>query len=111
MNLIVAATLSEPPTEPQSFHQVTFLSHKYLHLDCLLEVEQELKDSYYKFLLNQGLMDNFADIITPEEHFSGVRLTDVDGMPPIVCVNNITAANFREILALINAAVNSNFLL
>lgn len=106
MNLIVSASLSEPPTEPLCFRHITYLAHKHLHLDCLLEVEQQLKDAYYKFLLKQGLMEDIDDIITPEEHFTGVRLTDVDGLPPIICVNSITNENYREIVALINAAVN-----
>jgi hypothetical protein len=106
VNLIVSASLSEPPTEPLCFRHVTYLANKHLSLDCLLEVEQELKDAYYKFLLKQGLMENIADIITPQEHFIGVRLTDADGLPPIISVNSITNENFREIIALINAAVN-----
>lgn len=106
MNLIVAATLSEPPTESLFFRQITYLAHKQLSMDCLIEVEREMKDAYYKFLLKQGLLDDIDDIIIPQENVSGLRLSHEKVIDPFIRLEAITGQNFKQILSLIQASID-----
>ena len=53
---------------------LTSFSRCDLKLHNLIEVEQELKDSYYTYMKKLGLMDYVDYYITPEEYESGLRL-------------------------------------
>jgi hypothetical protein len=74
VNLIIAAGLSEPPTEALPFRILTNLSKSELKLDVLIETAQAAKDAYYQYMLHRGLLDYTEALITPEEHEEGIRL-------------------------------------
>jgi hypothetical protein len=98
MKLIIAASLSEPPTESLAFRHVTLESHVQLSMDCLIEVEQAMKDAYYKYLLRRGLLDWVEQIITPPENETGVRIASEVQKPITIKVNSITFDNCLTIL-------------
>jgi hypothetical protein len=98
VNLIIQASLAEPPTEILFFRFLTLGAHDNLKLDCLLETEQELKDSYYFFLKRQGCMDYLSYIITPPENEFGIRLDTTLNYPLTILTKSITAQNVVNLL-------------
>jgi hypothetical protein len=98
MNLIIAATLSEPPTEALSLRYVTLAAKHNLNLDCLIEAQREAKDAYYRYLLARGLMDFIEQLVTPEEHEQGIRLDSDLNFPLTIQVKAITVTNTLEVL-------------
>jgi hypothetical protein len=103
MNLIIAATLSEPPTETLSLRYVTLAAKHNLSLDCLIETEQQVKDAYYRYLLARGLMDFVEQIVTPEEHEEGIRLDSDLHFPLTIQVKAITVENVLNVLGQIKS--------
>jgi len=78
VNLIISSLLIDTPlSDSLAIRYVTAYSRCDLKLYNLIEVEQELKDSYYTYMKHLGLMDYIEGYVTPEEYESGVRL-DVD---------------------------------
>ena len=78
MNLIITSFLIDTPqSDNLAIRYLTSFSKCDLKLHNLIEVEQELKDPYYKYMKTLGLMDYVDYYITPEEYESGVRL-DID---------------------------------
>jgi hypothetical protein len=98
MKLIIAATLSEPPSESLPFRHVTLESHVQLQMDCLVEVERQMKDAYYRYLLNRGLLDWVEELVTPEERESGLRIASEKRKPMTIQVQSITFDNYIEII-------------
>ena len=78
VNLIISSHLIDTPkSDTMAIRYLTSFSRCDLKLYNLIEVEQELKDSYYTYMKNLGLMDYVDYYITPEEYESGLRL-DID---------------------------------
>ena len=78
VNLIISSHLIDTPkSDTMAIRYLTSFSRCDLKLHNLIEVEQELKDSYYTYMKNLGLMDYVDYYITPEEYESGLRL-DMD---------------------------------
>ena len=78
MNLIINSMLIDTPrSDNLAIRYLTSYSKCDLKLCNLIEVEQELKDPYYKYMKQLGLMDYIDYYITPEEYESGIRL-DID---------------------------------
>jgi hypothetical protein len=98
VNLIIAATLSEPPSESLPFRHITLESHIQLSMECLIEVEQEMKDAYYQYLLHRGLLDWVEEIVTPPENEKGVRISPETKKPMTIKVSSITLNNYISIL-------------
>jgi hypothetical protein len=105
MNLIVQAALVEPPSQDLSFRYVSLVARKELNLDCLIEVEQEMKDTYYKYLLNHGLFDFFQGIIIPEERVPGLRLGETVTEPPAIKLKAIRADSVVHLIGMIKYTV------
>jgi len=78
VNLIISSLLIDTPlSDNLAIRYITAYAKCDLKLYNLIEVEQELKDPYYAYMKELGLMDYIEEYITPEEYESGVRL-DVD---------------------------------
>jgi hypothetical protein len=105
MNLIVQAPLVEPPTEALYFRYVTLVAHENLHLDCLLEVEQMMKDIYYHWLLKQGCMDYIEDIVTPTEAIPGLRLGPLVEKAPAIRLKAIKSDSVIHLIGMIKGNV------
>lgn len=78
MNLITSSLLIDTPlSDSLAIRYVMAFSRCDLKLYNLIEVEQELKDVYFIYMKELGLMDYVEQYVTPEERVSGLRI-DVD---------------------------------
>jgi len=98
MILIIKAELSEPPTEPMSFRDVTMASKINVNLDVLIECAGFMKDSYWYFLRPRGMMDFVEYLITPEEREDGIRLDAELNYPRTIVAERIVIENSRRII-------------
>ena len=100
VNLLVAAELSEPPTEHLQFRDLTRVAKINLLLDVLVEVDQEMKDSYWYYLRRTGMFDFIEQMVTPEEKEDGIRVNTFNSSyPKAILANSIRIDNQRKILA------------
>ena len=68
MNLTIVSNLIDScKSDSLCIRYVTMHSKCDLNFYNLIEVEQELKDPYFKYMKELGLMDYVDDLITPEE--------------------------------------------
>jgi hypothetical protein len=67
-------------------------------MDILLLTEQEMKDSYYKYLKLRGLFDYIDDIVIPEEKEKGLRLDNKSENPPTIKLKYIVFENQISII-------------
>jgi len=105
MNLLIDASLSEPPTESLYFRYVTLVASENLNLNCLIEAEQTMKDLYYKYLLKQGLMDYIEAIVTPIEHVTGLRLGPTVNKAPAIKLKSIQSNSVIYLLGMIKGNI------
>ena len=78
MNLITSSLLIDTPlSDSLAIRYVMAFSSCDLKLYNLIEVEQEMKDAYFIYMKDLGLMDYVEQYVTPEERVSGLRI-DVD---------------------------------
>jgi hypothetical protein len=98
VNLIIQASLSGPPSESLYFRYMTLVAKTHLKYSNLLEADRELKDLYFRYLKQQGMMDFIDDIISPEDREEGVRVDTVLSYPKTIIVKKITCENVVVIL-------------
>ena len=67
MNLIIDASLSEPPSEVSVFRDVTLYSNVFLNYNILIECDTDMKDLYYYWLKNRGAFDFVDDFVVYDE--------------------------------------------
>lgn len=96
MNLILEASLSEPPTDALLFRNIIVFAHVDLNLTCLIETEPDMKDIYYKYLSNKHLMDFIDDIVITSDLIPGLRLGEIN-IKPVIAVKAIYPENYRRI--------------
>lgn len=101
--LIIAAQLSEPPTETFAFRDVTFVCRDQFSLDVLIEVEQAAKDMYYHYMKPLGLLDYTVGIITPNEKVHGLRLDIAPKQEPAIEIDKITLDNEKSVVGRISS--------
>jgi len=89
MNLLMSAEVVNPPTEVLPFRDVTSVAKCELFMTVLLEVKEDEKDMYWKFMRPRGMMDYISYIITQEEKESGFRMS----------LSEITISNERDIIS------------
>ena len=100
VNLLVSAELSEPPTEHLPFRDLTCAAKINLLLDVLVEVDQEMKDSYWYYMRRTGMLDYIEQMVTPEEKEDGIRANTFNlSYPKTILANSIRIDNQRKILA------------
>jgi len=100
VNLLVAAELSEPPTEHLSFRHLTYKAKVSLLMDVLIEVDQEMKDSYWSYMRRTGMLDFIEQMVTPEEKEDGIRVNAFNSpYPKTILTSSIRIENQRKILA------------
>jgi hypothetical protein len=98
MNLLIQASLSEPPSDSLAFRYVTLVSKQKFDMNVLLLTEQEVKDMYYKYLLKKGLFDFIDGILTTQEKETGLRLDTKVERPPTIKLKAIVFENQVSIL-------------
>ena len=97
--MITSSLLIDTPlSDTLAIRYVTAFSKCDLKLYNLIEVEQELKDSYFIYMKQLGLMDYVEQYITPEERVSGIRI-DVDfNYTNTIKTNSIDFGNTSRII-------------
>ena len=93
MNLVIVASLTEPPTESLPFRYVTMIAKTELSMDVLIETERQLRDSYYHFLKSRAIHDYISDLILVEDKEEGVRLDTQLSYPKTIKIQAITFQN------------------
>jgi hypothetical protein len=93
VNLIIAAGLSEIPSESWAFRELTSDSKYKLNLSVLLEVNQQFKDSYYYHLKHLGLMDFVDDMINEFEEECGIYVGLKVNRSPGIKIDRICSTN------------------
>ena len=73
MNLIIDASLSEPPSEISVFRDVTLYSNAILKYNILIECEKNMRDLYYYWLKNRGAFDFVDDFVNLNEEV-GIKM-------------------------------------
>ncbi|MEK6880949.1 MAG: hypothetical protein AABY22_15120 [Nanoarchaeota archaeon] len=96
MNLIVAAGITEPPTESLPFRELTCKSKYDLSLDILVETHKFDKDNYFHYLRDRGLLDYVEELVTEEEKEDGIRI-DAKLKPKTIITNYINFYNSVKI--------------
>lgn len=89
MNLIICATLVNPPTEGQAFRTFTMMANR--RFEVLLEVDHEFQDIYWKWMKDRGLHDFVKELVIPEWQVYGTKVA-----PPRV--ERITVTNLHSII-------------
>ncbi len=67
MKIIIRGELCEPPSSIYCFRDITLYAHCFLKADVLLETKRKEKDSYYRWLKDNGAYDFVKDIIGTNE--------------------------------------------
>tara|TARA_Y100000310_G_scaffold328729_1_gene397322 strand:- start:252 stop:563 length:312 start_codon:yes stop_codon:yes gene_type:complete len=98
MNLIIAASLCEPPSEATSFRDVTLYGKTFVFEDILLECEVGTRSFYWKWLKSRGAHDFISYLLKSSERESGFKLASRGGN---LNVPSITPFNLDFILEVI----------
>ena len=99
MNLTIVSNLIDScKSDSLCIRYVTMHSKCDLNFYNLIEVEQELKDPYFKYMKELGLMDYIDDLVTPEEIESGVRIDFTNRYPRSIKAESINFLNTHEII-------------
>ena len=91
MNLIIDASLTEPPSEVSVFRDVTLYSNVFLKYNILIECESDMKDLYYYWLKNRGAFDFVDDFIQVNEE-DGITMRPADAN---ISIKYLRAENFN----------------
>ena len=105
MNLIIQAVLSEPPTETLPFRDFTWKA-KRKYSSILIEVDNPVKDLYWKYMKPRGMLDFVDDIVVYEYMERGLRIVPKEVsspffVSPLVKINKINLNNYSKICSLI----------
>ena len=102
MNLIIEASLSEPPTQVLPFRDFTWRAQKKLGRSVLIECDETEKDLYWKFMKPRGMFDFIDQLVSRREGVFGFRVVNRGGfrfsVAPAMLVDRIDQFNQTEIL-------------
>jgi hypothetical protein len=98
MNLIIEASLIDPPSESLYVRYVTLVTKSELNLSNLIQVEQKVKDFYFHFMKEKGILDFVDQFITKEENEFGIRISPELNYPLTIKTQAITCENCINIL-------------
>jgi len=96
--LIIAADLTEPPTQALPLRLLGIRAKLDLHLTVVLESPKDMVDFYYHFLKNQGVFDFIYEIVIPEYGVDGIRIDSDYNYPYTIKTDRITFENLQIIL-------------
>lgn len=74
MNLIIGASLSEPPSEVSCFRDITLYGKTFIFEDILLYCPYGTRSFYWKWLKNHGAHDFISDLIREHEKETGFSI-------------------------------------
>ena len=96
MNLIIGASLSEPPSEVTCFRDVTLYAKTFIFEDILLYCPYGTRSFYWKWLKNHGAHDFISELIREHERESGFS---INTSYPNLTVRKVTASNLNFIIS------------
>ena len=73
MNLLISGELTAPPSEVSAFRSLTLYATVFKNLDCLVEVDRQEIDFYYKWLRDKYAYDFVKQMVYRGEE-QGFRL-------------------------------------
>lgn len=95
--LIVVAPLCQRPTDSLALRGL-LLTTKSLKLDTIVEVEQQLKDEFYRGHRADGLFDFVSYLITPQEREEALRLDQQYRYPLTVVTDAVRFENVHQLI-------------
>ena len=96
MNLIIGASLSEPPSEVTCFRDVTLYAKTFIFEDILLYCPYGTRSFYWKWLKNHGAHDFISELIREHERESGFSINTSYAN---LNVRKVTASNLNFIIS------------
>ena len=63
MNLLISSELTAPPSEVSAFRSLTLYATTFKQLDCLVEVQKDELDFYYKWLKDKYALDFVKEFV------------------------------------------------
>lgn len=105
MNLIIEASLSEPPSEVHCFRDITLYGKTFIFEDILVLCPVGTRTIYRDWLRNRGAFDFVSDLILPQDKESGYLIHPNHGN---LVVDRITADNLNTIISKINEGYKSS---
>lgn len=100
-NLIIRATILEPPTSLECFRQLCFwIYYDYKNIDdIIIEAARSEIDLYWKFLKRYpGGLDYIAGFVEDDYHEIGLRLDNCFEFAPTIQASFINERNVQTIL-------------
>ncbi len=94
--LAIAAELSEPPSSPTCWREVT-LTAAQRDYETVAVCPEGTIDLYYRWLRRYGLMDYVEDILTPDELEHTPVTVEIEGGPG----RRLTTFNLWDVLRLL----------
>jgi len=98
VNLIITSEVVKPPIDVLSVRFLTMVCQEDLNLSVLVEVLNEDKDFYYRYMKDTGLMDFVEDLIPPEYREEGIRIDSFHNYPKTIIVKRIDLENVVGVL-------------
>ena len=74
MNLLIEASLSEPPSEVSCFRDVTLYAKTFIFDDVLLVCESGTRSFYWEWLKRHGAHDYISYLAKAEEDINGLSI-------------------------------------
>jgi hypothetical protein len=96
MNLIIEASLCEPPSEVSCFRDVTLYGKIYIFEDILVQCPQGTRSIYWKWLKKHGAHDFISQMLKPSEKESGFNIATKKGN---ININKIACENISFIIS------------
>lgn len=99
MNLIIEASLCEPPSEITPFRDITLYGKTFIFEDILLKCDHGTRSIYWHWLKRHGAHDFISQLIRNDRREAGFRLYTERGN---LNIDRINAFNISQIISIFN---------
>ena len=96
VNLIIEASLSEPPSEISCFRDVTLYGKSFVFEDVVLSCEKGTRSIYWNWLKSHGAHDFISYLALETESIDGVLMHSEKGD---FTIDRITSFNLNKIIS------------
>lgn len=100
MNLLIEASLSEPPSEVTTFRDVTLYGKIFIFDDILLKCRDGTRSIYWNWLKMHGAHDFISELIRDHEIEPGFTIGQTSGN---LNIDKITSFNLNFIISVLNS--------
>ena len=95
MNLIIAAALSEPPSEVLCFRDITLYGKTFIFEDVLVLCPDGTRTIYRDWLRNHGALDFVSELIRQKDQESGYKIHTKKGN---LVIPRVGASNLDRVI-------------